>query len=108
MEDTDGYEFDLERMKPEGAIVQGEVTEEGVTDWHGWRISDDPDGYSIHIGHIPGRKRVALYSEDDNYFKVLAYFQSEEAAQEMADWIDRMQDMMNAAAGQGLKTGRRL
>ncbi len=70
-----------------------EVTEtENI--WHGWRLSTDPNGYSVHIGHLPGRKSVTLYSEDDDTFHVLAYFQSEEMAHEMADWIDRMQAAM--------------
>ena len=119
---AEGFQFDLERMKPEGAIVQEEVDgvglsvpEGGATEvtvgverhgsveiaentpatWHGWRIATDPNGYSVHIGHLPGRKSVVLYSEDDDAFHVLTYFQSEEMAQEMADWIDRMQAAMN-------------
>ncbi len=69
--------------------------------WHGWRMANDSDGYSIHIGNLPGRKKVALYSEDDDHFTVLAYFQSDEAAEEMARWVDRLQEAVNENAAVG-------
>ncbi len=62
--------------------------------WHGWRISRD-ESYSIHIGEVPGRKRIALYAEDDESFTVLAYFQNKEAAEEMAAWIERLSALIN-------------
>lgn len=61
-------------------------------EWHGWRIKSDPDGYSVHVGNLPGRKRVALYAEDDESFKVLAYFQNEEAAEGFSAFMDRIMD----------------
>ena len=92
-------EFDLERMKPEGVVEEGHR-------WHGWRMDGDPDGYSIHIGNLPGRKKVALYMEDDDHFKVLAYFQSDEAAEEMAEWVDRLQEAVNENAAVGGERSR--
>lgn len=64
-------------------------------DWHGWRLSNDDDGFSVHVGNLPGRKKVALYAESDESFQMMAYFQSEDAAREFAEWMDRVMAEIN-------------
>jgi len=44
--------------------------------------------------------------EDDDHFKVLAYFQSDEAAEEMAEWVDRLQEAVNENAAVGRERSR--
>ncbi len=63
--------------------------------WHGWRLTDDAEGYSVQVGNLPGRKKVALYAEDDESFKVLAYFQSQDEATEFSAWLDRIMAEIN-------------
>jgi hypothetical protein len=43
----------------------------------------------IMIGKLPGKKQIALYEVDDNGVpEVLAFFQSEEKAKKVQDWLE--------------------
>lgn len=44
----------------------------------------------LAIGHLPGRKQVALYQEQQACLRVLAYFRTEEDAQAALDFIDKL------------------
>lgn len=55
--------------------------------WHGWRVGS---GKSIHVGPLPSRKSVALYTEGGGRIDVLAYFRSEEDAERALALIDRL------------------
>lgn len=60
-------------------------------DWHGWSICDAHGARSLHVGTLPGRGRVALYTISPlNKIVPLAYFSSVTAAQEALDMIDQL------------------
>jgi hypothetical protein len=59
-----------------------------------WGLDPDaagpPVGPDLHIGKVPGRKKVALYARFKSTVRVLAYFSSEEDAEyaiNLMDWI---------------------
>jgi hypothetical protein len=58
-----------------------------VSDWHGWSISEDK---AIHVGHLPGRKSVCLYTMEGSVLKVRAYFRSEQDAREFLEALDSL------------------
>jgi hypothetical protein len=54
------------------------------TKFHGWSR-----GFTnLYIGHIPSRKRIAMYTEHCGSVYVLGWFVSEEAAREALAAID--------------------
>lgn len=62
-------------------------------DWHGWRIGSD----ALHVGHLPGRKSACLYTvthvePHGAVMDILAYFCSEDHAQQCLDLLDRLVD----------------
>jgi hypothetical protein len=63
-------------------------------EWHGW--SDDLEqfsGIAIHIGPLPGRKSVALYTidyTDGATMHVHAYFRSTEEAKKALKFLDEL------------------
>lgn len=63
-----------------------------MSDWHGWSRGLQ-SGRVLHIGPLPGRKRIALYTMDYRNGAVMyvhAYFRSEDEAHralETLDWI---------------------
>lgn len=65
-----------------------------MTEWHGWSRSKEPfTGETIHVGPLPGRKSVALYTmdyRDGAVMRVHAYFRSEEEAANFLGALDRL------------------
>lgn len=69
-----------------------------MTQWHGWKLIyksfENPKvantNGSVHVGPLPNRKGIALYREQDGILRALAYFVSEQAAQEALAFFDRM------------------
>lgn len=63
-------------------------------DWHGWSREGMPyTGRSLHIGRLPNRKRVALYTmdyRDGAVMYVHAYFRSEEEAKRALETLDHL------------------
>lgn len=61
-----------------------------VSDWHGWsKHLGAHKGPALHIGNIPGRKRIALY-EANGELRVLAWFNTEGDAKRclaLLDWL---------------------
>jgi hypothetical protein len=67
--------------------------------WAGWRrqppsTDDSPyQGVAVHVGPIPGRKRIALYTMDytnGNVMHVHAYFRSVEEGQKFLRYLGIM------------------
>jgi hypothetical protein len=50
--------------------------------WHGFKITHVGGEESLHVGMLPGRKRVCLYRIAKNCFEPLAYFITERKAYE--------------------------
>ncbi len=73
--------------------------------WHGWSRSPAPyTGETIHVGALPGRKQIALYTmdyRDGAVMYVHAYFRSEEEAQRFLDIMDRFTAHAQRAAKEG-------
>lgn len=63
-------------------------------DWHGWSGSPEQyQGESLHIGRLPGRKSICLYTTDYREGAVTyvhAYFRNEEEAKRALGVIDRL------------------
>lgn len=57
------------------------------TEWHGWSRGA---GEAIHIGRIPGRKRVMIYLVEGSVVTTLGSFTSEEYAKKALDALDRL------------------
>ncbi len=57
-----------------------------VADWHGYQRG----GVGLHVGHVPGRKQVALYRTVGTTAVVLAYFRTEDAARSMLNVLDHL------------------
>lgn len=55
-------------------------------DWWGWSETESKAG--LHIGPLPGRKRIALYGKRQGTIRALAYFRSEEHAREALELLD--------------------
>lgn len=66
---------------------------ESDVEWHGWSTTAEPyKGESLHIGPLPGRKSICLYTMD--YDKgtmfVHAYFRNEGEAKHALDTLDNL------------------
>ena len=48
--------------------------------WYGFTIQHEGGEESLHIGNLPGRKRVCLYRVQGGVLESLAYFDSEAKA----------------------------
>ena len=48
-----------------------------MTEWHGWGRGES----ALHVGPLPGRKSICLYSIVGSVMNVHAYFRSEYEAQ---------------------------
>lgn len=70
-------------------------------DWHGWSLSTG--GPALHVGPLPGRKSVCLYSVNGSVLSVHAYFRSEDAAREALGVLD---GLLSPGAGNFLGPGR--
>ena len=44
----------------------------------------------LHIGHLPGRKSIALYEDRGRVIEVLGYFRTMEAAERACVLIDKL------------------
>ncbi len=54
-------------------------------EWHGWSRHTKHKGRALHIGPLPGRKSICLYTmdyTDGAVMKVHAYFRNEKEAKE--------------------------
>lgn len=73
----------------------------GVSDWHGWSRGEQYTGVALHIGPLPGRKSICLYTMDYRDGAVLyvhAYFRSEEEARRALDTLDNLVGPREATA----------
>lgn len=68
----------------------GDPTES--TGWHGW----GGDGWSLHVGPLPGRKSVCLYSHIGSIVEPLAYFRDDESAFRALAMFDRIVNLLHA------------
>lgn len=63
-------------------------------DWHGWsRSSKAYHGESLHVGPLPGRKQIAVYSMDYRSGAVMhvhAYCRSVEEGERLLAVLDRL------------------
>lgn len=55
-------------------------------DWHGWEFRD---GTKLHIGPVPTRKSVCIYTVEDSVMHVIAYCRSEEEGRRLLRFLDR-------------------
>jgi hypothetical protein len=74
-----------------------------LNDWHGWSAGGDR-AQALHIGHLPGRRSVALYTEGHGTLNVLAYFRSEQDAEVAMLFIDRIANSMGYVPASSLPT----
>ncbi len=64
-----------------------------MSKWHGWALFDpslDKRCEAVHVGPLPGRKQIALYTEGETEGKILAYFQDEAKAELFLSWLDKI------------------
>lgn len=61
-------------------------TAEKRAGWHGWGMAD----WSLHVGTLPGRKSVCLYSHIGSVVEPLAYFRDDESAFRALEMLDRL------------------
>ena len=62
-----------------------------MTDWHGWSRRTGYTGRSLHIGPLPGRKSICLYTMDYTNGAVMyvhAYFRNEDEARRALETLD--------------------
>jgi len=53
---------------------------------HGW---SDKEKDNLYVGTLPGRKSIALYKEYNGHIIVLAYFRTQQCAQETLRVLDK-------------------
>lgn len=56
-------------------------------DWHGWGRGRGP---ALHIGELPGRKSVCLYTISDGAIRTHAFFKNAHQAQKVMALIDSL------------------
>lgn len=56
-------------------------------EWHGWSRRDSDHG-ALHVGYLPERKSVCLYTVRGSVLDVHAYFRSEKHAETVLRWLD--------------------
>lgn len=66
-----------------------------MSDWHGYSRNDINVGVerprlALHIGRLPGRKQLCLYTEGSGQVDILAFFKTEALAQEAQDLLDHI------------------
>lgn len=49
-------------------------------EWHGW--SREGSALALHVGPLPGRKSICLYSIDGSVIRTHAFFRDEQSARE--------------------------
>lgn len=54
--------------------------------WHGWSRGKA----ALHIGPLPGRKSICLYSINGSVMKVHAYFRSKDEAWAALELLDEL------------------
>lgn len=60
------------------------------TGWQLVTLDGEPISPALHIGKLPGRKRIALYIVDGSVLTPLAYFRDQEAAETAFALIGRL------------------
>lgn len=55
-------------------------------DWHGWEF---PGIGTIHIGPVPTRKSICLYTIQGSVMDVHAYFRTEDHARTLLTFLDQ-------------------
>lgn len=72
-----------------------------MSNWHGWSFYAGvlpSTCTAIHIGPLPGRKRIALYTQDkEEGVHILAWFDTEDRAERFLRWLDGFVDKSNYA-----------
>lgn len=58
-----------------------------MTDWHGW-ARNRPGAPALHVGPLPGRKSIAVYTVEGGVIDVVAYCRDEEAARRLVEALD--------------------
>ncbi len=64
-----------------------------MSDWHGWSRSRGLNGRALHIGPLPGRKSICLYTmdyRDGAIMRVHAYFRNEDEARDALATLDEI------------------
>lgn len=64
-----------------------------MSDWHGWSRTKGYAGRALHIGPLPGRKSICLYTVDYTDGAVMyvhAYFRSEDEARRALATLDEL------------------
>ena len=64
-----------------------------MTDWHGWRRGHagcEQTYGGLHVGPLPGRKQIALYTEIQGVITTLAYFKDEVLARRALEELDKL------------------
>lgn len=66
-----------------------------MSDWHGWRrtnnkVHTEKTEGGLHVGPLPGRKQIALYTELYGDIVPLAYFKTESLAELALEAFDRL------------------
>lgn len=56
-------------------------------EWHGWQI---PGKGALHVGPLPGRKSICVYTVQGTVLQVHAYARSEDEAWELLQFLDRI------------------
>lgn len=58
---------------------------EDENDWHGWQFGDRG---RLHIGPLPGRKSICVYTIQGSVLHVHAYARSEDEARALLAFLD--------------------
>jgi len=64
-----------------------------MSEWHGWSRTEGFQGEAVHVGPLPGRKSIALYTmdyRDGATMHVHAYFRNEDEAKNFLQVFDRL------------------
>lgn len=64
-----------------------------MSDWHGWSRTKGFSGRALHVGPLPGRKSICLYTmdyTDGAAMHVHAYFRSETEARRALATLDEL------------------
>lgn len=63
-----------------------------MSEWHGWSRGQKPyTGKALHVGPLPGRKSIALYTmdyTDGAVMRVHAYFRNEDEARDALETLE--------------------
>lgn len=72
-----------------------------MSDWHGWSRRIEPyTGVALHVGPLPGRKSICVYSMDYNdgaVMRVHAYCRSVEEGEKLLAVLDDLMQPVEVA-----------